>query len=467
MSTQFNKSILLNTDSYKVGMNQMYPPGTEYVYSYIEARGGKYSEVEFLGIQAFVQSLAVPITQADIDLADRVWTAHGETFNRAGWQYILDEHGGRLPLKIRAAREGLVIPTKNVLCTIVNTDPNCFWLTTWVETAALRAIWYPSSVGTVAKRIKQLINGYLDKSGDPAGIEFKLHNFGSRGTSSQESAAVGGMAHLVNFKGTDTIEAVLYTEEVYGDVAVGGSISASEHSVITSWGRANEIDSYRNMLKRFGKPGGMFACVSDSYNIYTACEMWGELRQEIIASGCTVVIRPDSGDPLVVLPKMLHILEEKFGVVKNSKGYKVLNNVRVIWGDGINENSIASILRVVVDVCGYSADNIAFGMGGALLGAPQRDDLGWAMKCSSITVDGQARDVFKDPITDSGKASKKGRVTLFESGGEYVTDVEEKLPKHWTDRGTDWKDCMETYLEDGVIGFTQTFDQVRANSNLQ
>lgn len=485
MSTQFNKSILLNTDSYKIGMWKQYPPGTEYVYSYIEARGGKYAEVEFLGIQAFVQSLAIPITQADIDLAELIWTAHGETFNRTGWQYILDEHGGRLPLKIRAAREGLVIPTKNVLCTIVNTDPKCFWLTTWVETAALRAIWYPSSVGTVAKRIKQLINGYLDKSGSPAGIDYALHCFGSRGTSSQESAAVGGMAHLVNFKGTDTIEAVLYSEEVYGDVTTGGSISAAEHSTITSWGRANEIDSFRNMLKQFGRPGGLLAVVSDSWNIYTACEMWGELRQEIIDSGATVVIRPDSGDPLVVLPKMLHILEEKFGTVKNSKGYKVLNNVRVIWGDGINENSIASILRVVVDVCGYSADNINFGMGGALLSAPQRDDLGWAMKCSAIGIrvyddkvsaHGEVmsirhswlewRNVFKDPITDSGKTSKKGRVTLFESGGEYVTDIDEKLPKHWTDRGTDWKDCMETYFEDGVIGFTQTFDQVRANSNL-
>ena len=156
-------NIILNTDSYKVSMWKQYPAGTEYVYSYIESRGGKYDRTEFLGVQALAKELRVPITQADIDLADRLWTAHGEPFNREGWQYILDVHGGKLPIRIRAAKEGLVIPTKNVLCTIENTDPKCFWLTTWVETAALRAIWYPTTVGTTSWHIKQEILAYLEK----------------------------------------------------------------------------------------------------------------------------------------------------------------------------------------------------------------------------------------------------------------------------------------------------------------
>ena len=234
------------------------------------------------------------------------------------------------------------------------------------------------------------------------------------------------------------------------------------------------------MLKQFGKPGATLACVSDSYNIYEACKMWVKMKDEIIASGTTVVIRPDSGDPLEVVPKMLHILEygftdvdgtvyEGFGAPKNEKGYKVLNNVKIIWGDGINSVSLSSILRVVVDVCGYSADNIGFGMGGGLLQQCDRDTLKFAMKCSSIGIRewpapgvetcGELvwRDVFKDPITDSGKTSKKGRVTLFtnETGGGYYTGVE------------DWrKDCLETYFENGEQVFTQTFEQVRANSNL-
>ena len=265
--------------------------------------------------------------------------------------------------------------------------------------------------------------------------------------------------------------------EVYGGDVCGFSIPAMEHSTVTSWGKEGEVDSFRNMVNQFGKPGSLLACVSDSYDIYNACEMWGTvLKQDVIDSGATVVIRPDSGDPIVVLPKMLHILEKHFGAPKNDKGYKVLNNVRIIWGDGINALSIASILRCVVDVCGYSADNIAFGMGGALLGAPQRDDLSWAMKCSAvgIRVDNitnarhinqvEWRDVFKDPITDSGKKSKRGRVTLYESDGQYQSGLEGVIPTSWTDKSTPWIDALVTYFEDGEVMFTQTVDQVRANT---
>ena len=471
-------SIILNTDSYKCGMYKMYPPGTEYVYSYIESRGGEYAETEFLGVQALARYLAIPITQADIDFADKVWTTHGEPFNREGWQYILDEHGGRLPIRIRAAREGLIIPTRNVLATIENTDPKCFWLTTWVETAALRAIWYPTTVGTISWNIKQFILKYLEKSGDPSTIAFKLHDFGARGVSSLDSAGIGGAAHLVNFMGTDTISGVLHVMDTYGGDVAGFSIPAAEHSTITSWGRENEVDAYRNMVKQFGGNGKILAVVSDSYDIYNACKLWGtELKDEVIASGATVVIRPDSGDPIIVLSKMLLILEKLYGAPKNAKGYKVLNNVRVIWGDGINIQSLESILSHMVDYLGYSADNFAFGMGGGLLQQVNRDTLKFAMKASAIGICEQFemsfqkderlvwRDVFKDPITDPGKASKKGRVTLWESGGEYESSV--ICPQRWTDKGTiGWKDAMKLYFENGEVKFTQTFEQVRVNSNL-
>jgi len=450
-------SIITDTDSYKVSMWKQYPLRTEYVYSYIESRGGKYDRTEFLGVQALAKYLATPITQEQIDHAEKIWTLHGEPFNRVGWQYILDKHNGKLPLRIRAAREGLIIPTKNVLCTIENTDPNCYWLTTWVETAALRAIWYPTTVGTTSWHIKQEILKYLEKSGDPTTIGFKLHDFGARGVSSLESAGIGGAAHLVNFMGTDTMSGVLWAMDVYGCDVSGFSIPAAEHSTITSWGRDNEVEAYRNMLTNFAGPGSVVAVVSDSYDIFNACELWGtELKDDVINSGATVVIRPDSGDPVEVLPKMFRILGEKFGFIKNAKGYKVLNNVRIIWGDGINSISLSSILRTVVDVGGWSADNLAFGMGGGLLQQCDRDTLKFAMKASSARVNGEWRDVFKDPVTDPGKASKKGRVTLFktEYTGEYYTGIE------------DWrKDEFETYYEDGEVKFTQTFEQVRANSN--
>lgn len=462
-------SIILNTDSYKVSMWKQYPEGTEYVYSYIESRGGVYDETLFLGVQALAQYLSIPITQADIDLADKIWTTHGEPFNREGWQYILDTYNGKLPLRVMAPKEGLVIPTKNVLCAIVNTDPKVPWLTTWVETAALRAIWYPTTVGTISWNIKQLILSYLEKSGTPEAIGFKLHDFGARGVSSDESAGIGGAAHLVNFMGTDTIAAIPYIMRVYGtEDVVGFSIPAAEHSTITSWGRENEAAAYSNMVKQFGGAGKILAVVSDSYDIYKACQMWGTaLKDEVIASGATVVIRPDSGDPVEVLPKMLRILSNTFGYEMNAKGYKVLNNVRVIWGDGINRISIESILRRIVDLDGYSADNIAFGMGGALLQHCDRDTQKFAMKCSAIAVreNGKlvSRDVFKDPITDSGKTSKKGVVMLWTTdANEYVTDT--TVPKRWADKG--WTSAMNTYFENGEVLFKQTFEQVRTNSNL-
>ena len=461
------KNIILNTDSYKVSMFKQYPVGTTGVYSYIESRGGRYDSTVFFGLQAFIKEyLLDPITQADIDVADEILTAHGEPFNREGWQYILDKHTGFLPVVIRAVPEGTVVPVKNVLATIENTDPECFWLTTWLETALLRAIWYPTTVATQSKAIKNIIKDYLEKTGDPSGIDFKLHDFGARGVSSQESAGIGGAAHLVNFMGTDTIAGVLYAREYYNAGVSGFSIPAAEHSTITSWGREGEVEAYRNMLTNFARPGSIVAVVSDSYDVFNAArKLWGEeLRQQVIDSGATVVIRPDSGDPLTINQQLIEILGQKFGYTKNAKGFKVLNNVRLIQGDGVNELTIRSILGGFMAM-GWSADNIAFGMGGALLQQVDRDTQKFAMKCSSIVVNGENRDVQKDPITDSGKKSKAGRVKLWtNSGGEFASSVD--APTGWTDKGIGgWTNALQTVYMDGALFNEVTFEQVRANSN--
>lgn len=461
---KLSKNIILNTDSYKVSMFKQYPAGTTGVYSYIESRGGRYDRTVFFGLQAFIKEyLLAPITQMDIDVADEILTAHGEPFNRAGWQYILDNHAGYLPVVIRAVPEGTVVPVKNVLATIENTDPNCFWLTTWLETAILRAIWYPTTVATQSHKIKQVILDALEKTGDPSLIDFKLHDFGARGVSSLESAAIGGAAHLVNFMGSDTISGVLYAREYYGAGIAGFSIPAAEHSTITSWGREGEVDAYRNMLTQFAKPGSIVAVVSDSYDVYNAVDnLWGDaLRQQVINSGATVVIRPDSGDPDVVCRQLVQKLDAKFGSTVNSKGFKVLNNVRLIQGDGVNENTIRTILGSF-QAYGYSADNIAFGMGGALLQQVDRDTQRFAMKCSSAEINGRWVDVQKDPITDAGKKSKAGRVTLWTSGGEFQSGVEQ--PKGWVDRGMFWTDALETVFVDGKLFNEITFDEVRANA---
>jgi nicotinamide phosphoribosyltransferase len=461
------KNIILNTDSYKVSMFKQYPAGTTGVYSYIESRGGRYDRTVFFGLQAFIKEyLLEPITQADIDIADEILTAHGEPFNRAGWQYILDKHNGYLPVIIRAVPEGTVVPVKQVLATIENTDPECFWLTTWLETALLRAIWYPTTVATQSYTIKQVIKDYLEKTGDPTLIDFKLHDFGARGVSSLESAAIGGAAHLVNFMGSDTVSGVLYAREFYNAGIAGFSIPAAEHSTITSWGRDNEVKAYDNMLNQFAKPGSIVAVVSDSYDVFNAASnLWGEeLRQKVIDSGATVVIRPDSGDPVAVNTQLIQILDSKFGSVVNAKGFKVLNNVRLIQGDGVNELTIRSILGAFMAL-GYSADNIAFGMGGALLQQVDRDTQKFAMKCSAVEIgSGNWIDVQKDPITDPGKRSKAGCVSLWKSGGEYVSAVDQ--PKGWSDRGFGpFTQVLETVYENGKLIKEITFAEVRANAS--
>jgi len=460
------KNLILNTDSYKVSMFKQYPAGTTGVYSYIESRGGRYDRTVFFGLQAFIKEyLLAPITQVDIDIADEILTAHGEPFNRAGWQYILDQHGGYLPVIIRAVPEGTVVPVKNVLATIENTDPECFWLTTWLETALLRAVWYGTTVATQSYTIKQVILDFLERTGDPNLIDFKLHDFGARGVSSLESAGIGGAAHLVNFMGTDTITGILFAREYYNAGIAGFSIPAAEHSTITSWGRDGEVDAYRNILNNFASPGSIVAVVSDSYDIYNAVEnLWGgELRQQVIDSGATVVIRPDSGDPVEVNRRLVEMLGKKFGYTTNAKGFKVLNNVRLIQGDGINELTVRSILGAFMTM-GWSADNIAFGMGGALLQAVDRDTQKFAMKASSAEINGKWVDVQKDPITDAGKKSKAGRVTLWtNSGGEFASGVTE--PTGWTDKGIgQWTEALVPVYWNGNLHKDYTFDEVRANA---
>ena len=419
-------NILLNCDSYKNNHHICYPPSTTSMFSYIESRGGVHDRTVFFGLQYIIERylLGRVVTLPMVREAKAFYARHGVPFNEAGWSYIARELGGRLPVRVRAVPEGTVVPTGQALVTIESTDPKAFWVASFLETMLLR-VWYPTNVATVSYHCKQRILRELERTADdPASeIDFKLHDFGARGVSSHESAAIGGAAHLVNFKGSDTVIGVAMANEHYGCDMAGFSVPATEHSTITSWGRDREADAYRNLLQRFAKPGAVVACVSDSYNIYEAIErIWGgELRQQVIDSGATLVVRPDSGDPASVVTACLRLLDERFGHTVNSKGYKVLNHVRVLQGDGINERSIGMILDAA-STAGYSATNLAFGMGGALLQQHDRDTQKFAMKCSSVTVDGEEVAVYKDPVDDPGKQSKMGRLDLVrEPGGRFGT----------------------------------------------
>ena len=450
-------NFILDTDSYKASHWLQYPEGTTSAFSYLESRGGKYEKTLFFGLQYILKKyFSHPITAEMVEEANTFFKAHGEPFNYDGWMYIVNELEGKLPIQIRAVPEGTVVPTSNVLLTVESTDPETYWLPSWVETQLMR-VWYPTTVATVSWHCKQIIKKYLNLSSDDPEMEidFKLHDFGARGVSSRESAGIGGASHLINFKGSDTVMGVIYANRYYHSEMSGFSIPAAEHSTITSYGKENEVEAYRNMLKQFARPNALLAVVSDSYDLFNAVEnLWGkELKQELIESGATVIIRPDSGNPREIVLKTVQLLDKNFGSTVNSKGFKVLKNVRVIQGDGVNEESIEEILQAITDE-GYSATNIAFGMGGALLQRLDRDTQKFAYKCSSITINGTNIDVFKSPVTDPGKKSKRGKLDLILDGSGFRTVS-----------GHDGVgSVLRVVYENGEILQEETLDQIRARS---
>ena len=381
---------------------------------------------------------------------------NSDHFNVAGWQHILDNHGGKLPVKIKAVPEGTVVPVGNVLMTIEVTDPKCFWLTNYLETMLVE-VWYPTTVATISYNAKKILNNALIKSGDPSGLDFKFHDFGYRGVSSQESAALGGAAHLINFKGTDTLAAIMMLKEYYDEPCAGFSIPASEHSTITSWGKEGEGAAFKNMLEQYST--GLVACVSDSYNIWDACsKLWGtDLKEKILERDGTLVVRPDSGDPKVVDLHVLELLGESFGFTVNEKGYRVLDpHVRVMQGDGINLKSLKEII-VHLTNNKWSIDNIAFGCGGGLLQKLDRDTQKFAFKASSITVDGEERDVYKDPVTDPGKRSKRGRLILATIGDQIVT---------LNAKDNYGNDMLQEVFCDGEVKVSYSLEEIRGRASL-
>ncbi len=456
-------NLLLRTDSYKFTHWRQYPPGTERVYSYFESRGGKWQDVVFFGLQYYLKkylqgAVVSPAAIAEAESLVGLHFADRSLFNRPGWEHILKAHAGRLPLAIRAIPEGTPIPAHNVLMTVENTDPACYWLPNYLETLLVQ-VWYGCTVATQSREMKTLILKYLHGTGDPRLIERKLHDFGFRGVSSVETAGVGGAAHLLSFQGTDTFEGIMVARDYYAEPMAGFSIPAAEHSTITAWGRTREMEAMRNMLDQY--PKGMVAVVSDSYDVFAACEtIWGEtLRDRVLARDGCVVIRADSGDPTTVLatgtPNILAILAEKFGYTINEKGYKVLNpHIRIIQSDGVDFEMLHSILESL-QKAGFSADNIAFGSGGGLLQRLNRDTLKFAFKCAAVTVNGQDREVFKNPVTDHGKRSKSGRMKLVKVQGP-------RGPTYQTvPRDQSGEDQLVEVFRDGEILKDWKFSEVR------
>lgn len=428
----FKRNLCLNTDSYKVTHWLQFPEGATHSMYYIESRGGEYDELMVAGIKFLTKVLEQGITLADVERANRVYKSHfgADYFNYEGWKRIAVEFDGIIPVKIKAVDEGTVVTVKNVIATIENTVEGFHWLPGWLEMFLLRAVWYQTTVATVSYHCKKAIVEYYDKTSDLTGadramsIKTRLHDFGGRGVSSEESAGLGGSAHLYNFIGTDTVEALIFTQELFDDADLmpGFSIPAREHSTTTCYGRDGEMKAYENSVTKFGK--GIYACVMDSYDYEQAVRAIGQgnIKEAILEMGGTFVVRPDSGNMVDNIMFALRELGKSYGFTVNSKGYKVLHpSVRIIQGDEIHSHE--DIRRVLnwMEANKWSAENVAFGMGGGLLQLPNRDTLKFAMKMSAIKIDGVWHEVYKSPKGAEWKKSKKGRLTLIKTAKGFET----------------------------------------------
>jgi nicotinamide phosphoribosyltransferase len=469
------ENLVLLADAYKYSHHKLYYPGTSKIYSYLESRGGLFDETVFFGLQYFLKHYleGEVITKEKIDAAEGLLQqvfGRSDVFDRSKFDYIVDRYQGKLPVQIKAVPEGAVVPVNNVLMTIENTDPECFWLSNFLETLLMQ-VWYPNTVATLSREVKKIVAEYFEETASEASqpaIDFVLNDFGFRGVSSVESAGLGAAAHLLSFAGSDTIMGSVLAQRYYDTQKVYGlSVPATEHSVCTLLGEEGELEIFKHVLKTF--PTGIVACVSDSFDIFRACsEYWGtELKDLVLARDGVLVIRPDSGDPVFTLLKVFDILLNKFGYTINERGYKVLPpQIRVLQGDGINVNTIRSIYGAL-KVNGISAENLLLGMGGALLQKVDRDTQKFAFKCSYAEVNGVGTDVQKHPVEVDGhgklvqsfKTSKAGRLKLVLTEEGFKTVRKEEMPEY--------EDQLVTVFKNGELVNQVRFEEVRERAALR
>ncbi len=474
------KNIMTQTDSYKMGSHwNMYPDGTENVYSYFESRkGAKFDKTVFFGLQYILKKYLVGkvVTREKIEQAAAIAKAHFGSeafFNRKGWEHILNKYDGKLPLRIKAVPEGMPVTVNNILMSVElpkDDDKQVAFLTNYVE-SVLTHVWYPSTVATLSRATKEMMKGFLDRTSDnPAAVNFMLHDFGYRGASTDEAAGIGGAAHLINFLGTDTLPAMEFAMDYYAASLEGlaYSVAATEHSIMTARGPNGEDAVLDDLLNKY--PKGILSVVADSYDIYNFVEnlVCKKYKNRIEARDGVFVVRPDSISPIHPTPEgetlwIVQTLANHFGYTMNTKGFMVLNpKVRVLWGDGIDKDGIEKILTLL-ETNGFSAENMVFGMGGGLLQKINRDTQRFAFKSSAQCRNGNWYDIYKLP-KDLSKASKRGRLALVKYNDGTFATVPEYQPNYQAGGMTG--DLLETVFLNGDLVKEYTFTEVRNNAAL-
>ena len=435
----FAIALILKMDSYKFGHPFAYREGMEAMSCYGTARVGPEQPIVHAGTQQLLKStFTTPITVEDVEQARAFAIAHfgRELFSADDWYDVVDKYKGFAPLVIRALPEGTVVKGGDALYNVSCFDKKLAWMAAGFETVVLRGHWYPTTVATDDYMIKADIAEYYRLTdADLSMLPFSLHDFGGRGVTCSEQAQIGGAAHLINFMGSDTVEGILAANHYYKDPMAAFSVYATEHSVECSFGlnpqgeRAYVIHQIAT-AQSLGLP--VASIVIDGKDTMRCARVFCE--PEIVAlikSGTTkIVLRPDSGDMMAIVPQILDLLADAYGFDLTKTGHKKLRNVGVIQGDGVDHGAIRMLLGKIA-MLGYAASCVIFGSGGALLQKVNRDKYKFAQKASAIlvrtssivvhpgcgseeeveSVDWQG--IAKDPITDPGKKSLEGVITLI------------------------------------------------------
>lgn len=436
----------LMCDFYKLAHREQYPEGTEYIYSTLTPRSNKYfpvaNEVVVFSIQAFAKKYLIGFfndhffnrPKAEVVAEYKRFIKFAMGVENPDSTHIEELHDlGYLPIKLRALKEGTLAPIKTPVLTIENTHPKFFWLTNYLETIMSNEIWLGMTSATIAFQYRKLLNEAAMRTvGNTEGVGFQGHDFSMRGMSSLESSMASGAGHLLSFTGTDTIPAIFYLEEYYNanieNELVGVSIPATEHSVMSANTDADSRDEFE-MFKRLATevyPTGFFSVVSDTYDFWKVVgEILPRLKKEIMERDGRMVIRPDSGDPVLILcgdPEaedelvrkgLIEALWDIFGGTITEKGFKLLDtHIGAIYGDSITLERAKAIIERLEEK-GFASTNVVFGIGSYTYQYNTRDTFGFAMKATHAVINGEERLLFKDPKTDDGtKRSQRGRVVV-------------------------------------------------------
>lgn len=452
---------LLYTDGYKIDHRRQYPKGTSLVYSNWTPRKSRIEGIDnvvFFGLQYFIKKYILedfkvnffeqPKSEICQKYSRRINNYLGE--NAVGIKHIEALHDlGYIPMVIKALPEGVSVPTKIPMFTMYNTLPEFFWLTNYFETLLSTTVWLPCNSATIAKQYRDILDKYAEKTSTATEfVDWQGHDFSMRGMAGMEAAMLSAAGHLLSFTGTDTIPAIDFLETYYradsDKELIGGSVAATEHSVMSMGTNTGELDTFKRLITEI-YPGGIVSIVSDTWDLWKVLtEYLPKLKKEVLARNGKVVIRPDSGDPVAIIcgnPNGKTIEEQKgviellwdiFGGIENSKGYKELDShIGAIYGDSITIERATQICERLKQK-GFASTNVVLGIGSFTYQYNTRDTFGFAMKATYGEVNGNGREIYKDPVTDDGtKKSAKGLLKVELQNGVYklhdqVTWEEEK-----------------------------------------